>query len=411
MSPFDAHALREQFPVLAQTVNGKPLCYLDNAATTQKPRAMLDALHRFYTQDNANIHRAVHALGSRATAAYEAARGVVQRFLDAGSEREIVFTRGTTEGINLVAYSFVLPRLQPGDEILVTQMEHHANLVPWQIVAQARGAHIRFVPVRDDGTLDLDALPGLLTERTKIFAVAQVSNSLGTVNPVAQLVALAHAKGVPVLVDAAQAVAHLPAEAFSVRKSGCDFLVFSGHKIYGPTGIGALYGKAEHLKAMPPWWGGGDMIREVFIEKSTYAEPPARFEAGTPPIAEAVGLAAALNWFQDQDRAGLFAHEDRLLALATEAVGTLPGARIVGTAPHKVAVLSFTLDFAHPHDAATILDLEGVAVRAGHHCAQPTMARFGVPATLRASFAPYNVEADVEALMRGLARVRKVFGE
>jgi cysteine desulfurase/selenocysteine lyase len=408
---FDAAALRAQFPVLAQSVRGKPLAYLDNGATTQKPQVVIDAMTRFYSHDNANIHRAVHTLGERATAGYEGARVTVQRFLNARSEREIVFTRGTTEGINLVANSFLRPRLQPGDEILVTGMEHHANLVPWHLACAATGAQMRHVPLKDDGALDLDTVSGLLTERTRLFAFTAVSNALGTVNPVAQLVAQAHARGIPVLVDAAQAVAHLPAAELDVQALDCDFLVFSGHKIYGPTGIGVLYGKRALLDAMPPWQGGGDMIREVFLDRSTFAEAPSRFEAGTPPIAEAIGLAAALDWFSALDRPAALAHEDALLVRATEALRALPGVRIIGTAPRKVSVLSFVLDYAHPHDAGTFFDFEGVAVRAGHHCAQPVMARFGVPATLRATFAPYNSDADVEALLRAIARVHKTFTE
>ncbi len=406
---FDAAALRAQFPVLAQSVRGKPLAYLDNGATTQKPQVVIDAVTHFYAHDNANIHRAVHTLGERATAGYEGARGTVQRFLNARSEREIVFTRGTTEGINLVANSFLRPRLQPGDEILVTGMEHHANLVPWHMACATTGAVMRHVPLKDDGALDLDALPALLTERTRLFAFTAVSNALGTVNPVAQLVSLAHARGIPVLVDAAQAVAHLPAHELDVQALDCDFLVFSGHKIYGPTGIGVLYGKRAHLDAMPPWQGGGDMIREVFLDRSTFADVPSRFEAGTPPIAEAIGLGAALTWFMALDRPAALAHEDALLVRATEALKALPGVRIIGTAPRKVSVLSFVLDYAHPHDAGTFFDFEGVAVRAGHHCAQPVMARFGVPATLRATFAPYNTDADVDALLRAIARVHKTF--
>jgi cysteine desulfurase/selenocysteine lyase len=295
--------------------------------------------------------------------------------------------------------------------VLVTGMEHHANLVPWHMVCQARGARVTHVPLRDDGSLDLDALPGLLTNRVRLFAVTQVSNALGTVNPIRELVAQAHARGIPVLVDAAQAVAHLPAAELDVQATGADFVAFSGHKLYGPTGIGVLYGRAEHLDAMPPFLGGGDMIREVFLDRSTYAEAPARFEAGTPPIAEAIGLGAALTWFGALDREAALAHEDALLRRATEALAAQPGVRLIGTARHKVAVLSFVLDFAHPHDAATFFDFEGVAVRAGHHCAQPVMARFGVPATLRATFAPYNTDADVEALLRAVARVRRVFTE
>ena len=408
---FDLEAVRAEFPILHEPIHGRRLAYLDNGATTQKPRAVIDRLTHHWEHDNANIHRAVHLLGARSTEGFERARKVVARFLNAPSEREIVFTRGTTEAINLVAQSFVRPRLEPGDSILLTGMEHHANLVPWQLLAERTGARLKHVPLLDDGSLDLEAVPALLDARTRLFAFAHVSNALGTVNPVHALVALAKAQGVPVLLDGAQAVAHLPASDLDVRALGVDFYVFSGHKLYGPTGIGALWGKAEHLERMPPWQGGGDMIREVTLERSTYAPPPARFEAGTPPIAEAVGLAAAIEWFTTAfDRDAALAHEARLLARLTEALRETPGIRLIGTAADKVAVQSFVMDCAHPHDAATIFDADGVAVRAGHHCAQPVMTRYGVPATLRASFAVYNDDADVDQLLGAVARVRKMFG-
>ncbi|MFZ4737874.1 MAG: cysteine desulfurase [Bradymonadia bacterium] len=412
MNPgFDVEAVRAQFPILQESIHGRRLAYLDNGATTQKPQAVIDRLTHHWEHDNANIHRAVHLLGARSTEGFERARKVVARFLNAPSEREIVFTRGTTEAINLVAQSFVRPRLEPGDSILLTGMEHHANLVPWQLLAERTGARLKHVPLLDDGSLDLEAVPALLDARTRLFAFAHVSNALGTVNPVHTLVALAKAQGVPVLLDGAQAVAHLPASDLDVRALGVDFYVFSGHKLYGPTGIGALWGKAEHLERMPPWQGGGDMIREVTLERSTYAPPPSRFEAGTPPIAEAVGLAAAIGWFTTAfDRDAGLAHEARLLARLTEALRETPGIRLIGSAADKVAVQSFVMDCAHPHDAATIFDAEGVAVRAGHHCAQPVMTRYGVPATLRASFAVYNDDADVDQLLGAVARVRKMFG-
>ncbi len=410
-APFDVNRVREQFPILAQNIGKRPLVYLDNGATTQKPRVVIDALTRFYEHDNANIHRAVHTLGARATQAYEASRGAVKRLLNAASDSEIIFTRGTTEAVNLVAHSFVRPRLSPGDEVLVTQMEHHANLVPWHLVAEATGARVTFVPLKDDGTLSLDLLPSLLTPRTKFFAFSHVSNALGTVNPVDEMVRAARERGIPTLIDGAQAVAHLPPSAFDVQALGCDFYTFSGHKLYGPTGIGALYGKREHLTVMPPYQGGGDMIHEVFVDRSTYAAPPARFEAGTPNIAGAVGLGAAIDWYLDLDLEGAHAHEDKLLKRVTDGLGALQGVRIIGQAKDKIAVLSFVLDAAHAHDAATILDRHGIAVRAGHHCAQPVMNYFGLAATLRASFSVYNTETEVDSLIAAVTRVLTMFSE
>lgn len=404
--PFDAVAVRADFPALRQQVAGRPLVYLDNAATTQKPRAVLAALRRHYVRDNANVRRGVHTLGARATAAYEGARATVARFLGAGDGREIVFTRGTTEALNLVAASFGRTHVAAGDEVLVSEMEHHANIVPWQMLCAAVGAKLRVAPVDDRGVLDRDAFAAALMERTKIVALAHVSNAIGTLNPVAELAALAHAVGAVVVVDGAQAVAHVPVD---VRALGCDFYACSGHKLYGPTGIGVLYGRAELLAAMPPWQGGGEMVRSVAWEGATYDDPPYRFEAGTPPIADAIGLAAAIRYLDALDRAEVARHERALVDAAATALGTVPGLRMIGTAPDKIGGHSFVLDGIHAHDVATVLDGEGIAVRAGHHCAQPILRRFGVAATVRASFALYNRLEDVERLIAGLERVRRVF--
>lgn len=398
--------VRGDFPILQRRVGEGRLVYLDNAATAQKPRAVLDAVRRFYAEHNANIHRGVHTLSEEATAAYEAARVTAQRFLNAGEAREIVFVRGTTEAINLVAHSFARPRLGPGDEIVVTAMEHHSNIVPWQLVCEERGARLRVAPMTRDGELVLEQYAALLGPRTKLVSLVHVSNSLGTVNPVAELVRLAHARGIPVLVDGAQAVPHMRVD---VRALDCDFYAFSGHKIYGPTGIGVLYGKAGLLEGMPPYQGGGDMIRSVTFERTTYAPVPAKFEAGTPHVAGAVGLAAALEYVCALDADALTAHEADLLDYATRALGAVPDVRLIGTAEHKAAVVSFVVDGVHAHDVGTILDREGVAVRTGHHCTQPVMDFFGVPATARASFACYNGRDDVDALVAGLGRVREVF--
>ncbi len=405
--PLDVEPIRAQFPVLHQEVNGQPLAYLDNAATTQKPRAVIDAVSGFYERDCANVHRGVHALSARATEAYEAARGSVQRRLNARRPGEIVFVRGATEAINLVAWSFLRPRLQAGDEILVTEMEHHANIVPWQLLCQQTGAQLRVLPVTDSGELRLEALDGLLGDRTRLLALTHVSNALGTINPVAEIVARAHARGVPVLVDGAQALPHV---AMDVQALDVDFYVFSGHKAYGPSGIGALYGKHEHLQAMPPWQGGGEMILSVTFDRTTFAAPPLRFEAGTPDMEGAIGLAAALEWLESVGLERAAAHERDLLDHATRALRSVPGVRIIGTAAEKAAIISFTMEGAHPHDIGTILDHEGIAVRTGHHCAQPLMRRFGVPATARASFALYNTHAEVERLVEGLHQVRRVLG-
>jgi cysteine desulfurase / selenocysteine lyase len=403
---WDLERVRGEFPILQRRVGAGRLVYLDNAATAQKPHAVLQVVRQFYAEHNANIHRAVHTLSVEATAAYEGARVTAQQFLNAGEAREIVFVRGTTEAVNLVAHSFARPRLEPGDEIVVTAMEHHSNIVPWQLVCEERGARLRVAPMNRDGELMLDQYAALLGPRTKLVSLVHVSNSLGTVNPVAEMVRLAHAQGIPVLVDGAQAVPHMPVD---VRALDCDFYAFSGHKVYGPTGIGVLYGKAGLLETMAPYQGGGDMIRSVTFERTTYAPIPAKFEAGTPHIAGAVGLAAALEYLRGLDADALRAHEADLLDYATRAIAGVPAVRLIGTARHKAAAVSFVMDGVHAHDVGTILDREGVAVRTGHHCTQPVMEFFGVPATARASFACYNGRDDVDALVAGLGRVREVF--
>ena len=402
----DVARVRADFPALAQEVHGRPLVYLDSAATTQKPTAVLEAIDGFYRRDCANVHRGVHTLSQRATVAYESARTAVKEHLGARDSREIVFTRGTTEAINLVAASFVRPRLGEGDEVLISAMEHHSNIVPWQLLCAERGATLRVIPIDDRGDIILEEYERLLTDRTRIVGITWVSNALGTVNPVRDMIATAHARGVPVLVDGAQAVPHLPVDVVALD---CDFLAFSGHKTYGPTGIGALYGKRSHLLEMPPYQGGGDMILSVSFERTIYQEPPHRFEAGTPNIAGAIGLAAGLRYLEGLDAEAVASHEQQLLDEATRRVLEVPGARLVGSARHRAGALSFVLDGIHPHDIGTILDAEGVAVRAGHHCAQPVMKRYGVSATVRASFGVYNSSDDIDALMRGLAKVREVF--
>jgi cysteine desulfurase / selenocysteine lyase len=402
----DAAALKEQFPILRQSVRGKPLVYLDNAATTQKPRAVIEATRRYYEEDNANVHRGVHLLSERATRAFEASRVKVARFIGAGDPHEVVFTRGTTESVNLVAQTFGRTRVGAGDEVLVTEMEHHSNIVPWQLLCEEKGATLRVVPVTDAGDLDLDRLESLLRPRTRLLAVTQVSNALGTVNAIDEIVARAHAKGVPVLVDGAQGVPHL---GFDVRASGADFYAFSGHKMYGPTGIGVLWGRKAHLEAMPPWQGGGDMILSVTFEKTTYNALPYKFEAGTPDIAGAIGLGAAVDWIESVGLAAIAAHEHDLMAYAVELLRSVPELRLFGTPRRRAGAISFLVGEVHPHDMATILDRNGIAVRAGHHCAQPVMQRFGVAATARASFAAYNTREDVDALVRGLHAVREVF--
>ena len=399
---FDVEQLRAEFPILSTTSRGKPLVYLDSAATAQKPQVVIDAVREFYEHDNANIHRGVYQLSERATLAWEAARARVARFLGAGDPEEIVFVRGTTEAINLVAHSFLAPRLTGPRTVLVTEMEHHANIVPWQLA----GATTLAIPVSDAGELDLVAAERMLAQGPSLLAVAHVSNALGTINPVAELCRMARAHGVPVLVDGAQAAPHL---AIDVLGLGCDFYAFSSHKVFGPTGIGALWARREHLAAMPPYQGGGDMIDVVTFERTTFAPAPRKFEAGTPHIAGAVGLAAALNWLDSHDRAAIRAHESRMHDVASELLAGIPGLRLVGTATHKAAVVAFSLHGAHPHDVASMLDGDGVCVRAGHHCTQPLHRRMGLPATVRASFAPYNTLGDVDVLVRALTKVRKVF--
>jgi len=406
--PLDVAKLRADFPALQLSVRGKPLVYLDNAATSQKPRAVLDALQRYYEEGNANVHRGVHYLSEHATAAYEGAREKARRFLNAREAREVIFVRGTTEGVNLVASSFGRGNLKPGDEVLVSAMEHHSNIVPWQLACEERGAKVTVIPMNRRGELLLDEYERLLGPRTRIVAVAHVSNSLGTINPIAEMVRLAHAKGIPVLVDGAQAAPHLPID---VQALGCDFYTVSGHKMFGPTGIGLLYGRAERLEALPPYQGGGDMIRSVTFAKTTFAPIPAKFEAGTPHIAGAIGLGAAIDYLAGLDRDALATHEQDLLGYATDQLAALPGVRLIGTAAHKASVVSFVVEGVHAHDVGTIVDREGVAIRTGHHCTQPVMEFFGIPATARASFAFYNTRADVDALVAAVGTVQQVFGK
>jgi cysteine desulfurase/selenocysteine lyase len=404
----DVQRVREEFPVLHQQVNGQPLAYLDNAATSQKPRVVIEALRAYYERDNANVHRGVHMLSQRATDAYEAAREKVRIFLGASSAREIVFVRGATEGINLVAQSWGRANVRAGDEIVITHMEHHANIVPWQLLCEAVGACLRVVPMDDRGDLVLEALDGLLTERTRLVAFPHTSNALGTVNPSAEIVRRVRAfnPAIRILIDGCQAVQHA---AVDVGAVGCDFFVFSGHKVFGPTGIGVLWGREELLEAMPPWQGGGDMIDRVTFEKSTWADLPNKFEAGTPPIAGAIGLGAALDYVHDLGLDRIAARERELLEAATERLEAIDGLRLIGTAREKVAVLSFVVDGIHPHDIGTILDMRGVAVRVGHHCAQPVMQHFGIPATVRASLAFYNTTEEIDRLADGVARAIGMF--
>ena len=402
----DVRRIREDFPILARKVHGKPLAYLDNAATTQKPRAVIDRIVHYYAEENSNVHRGVHHLSEVATDAFEKARETVRAFLGAAETSEIIFTRGTTEGINLVARSFAAPRLSEGDEILITAMEHHSNIVPWQLICGEKGARLRVAPIDERGEVVLDQFEAAITEKTKLVAMVHVSNALGTINPAERMIEIAHAKGVPVLVDGAQAVPHL---AVNVRELGADFYVFSGHKVFGPTGIGVLYGTREILEPMPPFQGGGDMILSVSFEKTSYNELPYRFEAGTPNIAGAIGLGAALDYVSAIGLDRIAAWEDDLLAYGTARLLEVPGLRLIGTAARKASVLSFVLEGVHPHDIGTILDREGVAVRTGHHCAQPVMKFFGVPATARASLAFYNDRQDIDALVRGLGKVIEVF--
>ncbi len=405
--PLDVERLRADFPILARRIGEAPLCYLDNAATTQKPRAVLAAMQRFYEESYGSVARGVHQLSAEATQAYEAARARVGVFLGAASPDEIVFVRGTTEAANLVAASFARPRLVPGDEILVTELEHHSNIVPWQRVCEERGASLAVVPIDDRGEVDPDEFSQRLGPRTKLAAFAHVSNALGTVLPVAELVRRAHAAGVPVFVDGAQAAPHL---AVDVVALGCDFYAFSGHKVYGPTGIGVLYGRQEILAAMPPWQGGGGMIRSVTFERTTYDDPPRRFEAGTPAAAEAIGLAAALDYVDQLGWPAIEGHEAGLVEATVAGLEAIVGLRLIGRPRERAGVVSFVLDGIHAHDLGTVLDHHGVAVRAGHHCAQPLMQRYGVPATVRASFGLYNTREEVAALLRAIAAAQAIFG-
>ncbi|MBN1586494.1 MAG: cysteine desulfurase [Candidatus Omnitrophica bacterium] len=398
--------IRRDFPILHQQVHGHPLVYLDNAATTQKPRQVLDALENYYTQDNANIHRGVHTLSERATASYETSRQKVQDFLGAQHAHEIVFVRGATEAINLVAHSLGRSLLRPGDEILITEMEHHSNIVPWQILRDETGVKLRIVPFDQSGTLLLDEFDKALNEKTKLVSVVHLSNSLGTINPIEEIIQRAHARGIPVLIDGAQSAPHF---RVNVRELDCDFFVLSGHKLYGPTGIGVLYAKTEWLDRLPPYQGGGDMIRSVSFEKTTYNDLPYKFEAGTPNIAGSIGLGAAVDYLKSLGLEAIAAHESELLQHATARISALKGVRLIGTAEQKAGVLSFVIEGAHAHDVGTILDQEGIAIRSGHHCTQPVMDHYGIPASARASFGLYNTVQEIDALVRGIQKVSEVF--
>ena len=403
----DVVRIREDFPILKQKVNGKPLVYLDNAATSQKPQVVIDTLTRYYATENSNIHRGVHSLSQQATQEYEDTRAKIRQFLNASDDREIIFVRGTTEGINLVAQSYGRQNVGEGDEVVISAMEHHSNIVPWQILCQEKGAHLRVIPMNDDGELLMDEYEGLLGPRTKLVSVVHMSNSLGTINPVRQMVEMAHGHGIPVLLDGAQSTPHM---AIDVQELGCDFFVFSGHKLFGPTGIGALYGRAELLESMPPYQGGGDMIKSVTFEKTLYNALPYKFEAGTPNIAGVIGLGAAVDYVSALGLDNTSAYEGTLLEYGTERLSAISGLRLLGTAREKAGILSFVLDGVHPHDIGTILDSEGIAVRTGHHCTQPVMERFGVAATARASLAFYNTKEEIDTLVRGIDKVMEVFG-
>jgi cysteine desulfurase/selenocysteine lyase len=405
-SAFDVERVRADFPILRREIHGKPLVYLDNAATTQKPQTVLDALTRYYTGSNANVHRGVHLLSQLATDEYEGAREKIRAFFNAASAQEIVYTRNSTEGINLVAHAFGAARIRAGDEVLISAMEHHSNIVPWQLLCERSGARLRVAPIDDRGELLLDEFEALLGPRTRLVSIAHMSNALGTINPVADIIRIAHREGAAVLLDGSQAAYHMPVD---VRALDCDFYVATGHKLYGPTGIGVLYGKAALLDELPPYMGGGDMIRSVTFERSTWNELPHKFEAGTPNIAGAVGLGAALDYISAIGLSEIAQHEHDLLEYATEIVAAVPGVRLIGTARRKASVVSFVLEGVHPHDIGTVVDREGIAIRTGHHCAQPVMDRFAVPATARASLAMYNTREEVEALGGALRRVREVF--
>lgn len=404
---FDISAIRRDFPILHQSINGKPLVYLDNAASSQRPKSVIEAISRYYEHDHANVHRGVHTLSQRATDAYEGARETIRRFINARDTKEIVFVRGTTEAVNLVAQSFVRPGFQPGDEILISALEHHANIVPWQLLRDQVGAVLKVIPISEQGEVDFVEFQKLIGPRTRLLALAHVSNALGTIVPVEKFIAIAKQHGVPVLLDGAQAIPHT---AVDVQALDCDFYCFSSHKMLGPTGMGVLYGKRELLEAMPPWQGGGDMILSVSFEKTTYNQLPWKFEAGTPHISGAIGLAAAIDYLEKIGMDRIAAYEHELLEYATERLSKLPGLRIVGTAPNKAAVVSFTLDGIHPHDIGTILDTEGVAIRTGHHCAMPVMDFFKIPATARASMSFYNTREEIDRLVAALEHTRKVLG-
>ena len=407
LTALDPRRLRQDFPILDQEVNGKPLVYLDNAATTQKPRAVIDAIANYYLHNNSNVHRGVHTLSQRATDDYEAGREAVRRFINAPAAEEIIYVRGTTEGLNLVASSYGRKYFKAGDEVIITGMEHHSNIVPWQILRKEIGISLRVIPFNDDGELLLDEYENMLNDRTRLVSVVHQSNALGTVNPITAIVELAHARGVPVMVDAAQSVPHMPVD---VQALGADFLAFSGHKLYGPTGIGALWGRAELLNDMPPYQSGGEMIRSVTFEETIYNTLPHKFEAGTPDIAGAIGLGAAIEYLEAIGMDRIAAYEQALLNYGVEKLVGIEGVRLIGTAEERGGVLSFHMESAHPHDIGTILDAEGIAVRTGHHCAQPVMARYGVPATVRASLAFYNTTEDIDALVKAIDRVIEVFG-
>jgi len=405
-SAFDVARIREDFPLLKQMVNGKPLVYLDNAATSQKPQSVIDTLVRYYTTENANVHRGVHTLSQLATDDYEQARTQARKFISAKEDGEIIFVRGTTEAINLVAQTFGRQKISQGDEIIISTMEHHSNIVPWQILCQEKGANLRVIPINDAGELLLDEYEKLINPRTKLVSIVHQSNALGTINPVEEIVQIAHQQGVPVLLDGAQAIAHVSVD---VQQLGCDFYAFSGHKLYGPTGIGVLYGKAELLEEMPPYQAGGEMIRSVTFEKTLYNVLPNKFEAGTPNIAGAIGLGAAISYVNGIGMDRIFAYESELLQYGTERLSAIGGLTLMGTAAKKGSVLSFVMDGVHPHDIGTILDAEGIAIRTGHHCAQPLMDRFGVAATARASLAFYNTKEEIDVLVKGIDRVIEVF--
>jgi len=405
-SGYDVEKIRADFPILRQKIRGKPLVYLDNAATTQKPQAVINTITRYYERDNANIHRGVHFLSEHATEEHDEARATIQNFINAADSKEILFVRGATEAINLVAQSYGRANISAGDEMVITAMEHHSNIVPWQFLCDEKGAKLRVAPINDAGELLLDEYANLLGPKTKIVAVTHVSNALGSITPLRRMIELAHAQNIPVLVDGAQAIPHMKVD---VQALDCDFYAFSGHKVYGPTGIGVLYGKAALLDAMPPYQGGGDMIASVTFEKTLFNKLPFKFEAGTPDICGAIGLGAAIRYVEGLGIDQIAAHEHELLVYATDAISAIPGVTIIGTAKEKAGVISFVIEGVHPHDIGTILDQEGIAIRTGHHCSQPIMERFGIPATARASFAAYNTREEVDALVRGIGKVREVF--